>query len=150
MAMECDHVDILALSQALDTGIHIVSMEGDEQQLVHHIIPEGAEPSLHLLYQTSHYNILYLRPHLWPVIRQVPHQLRASVYLQSWKALHFILFNVYVVWKINENIEKVCFQISLECVNKSCIVKDFMNREVIKNNVSADYLLYFCHLSITR
>uniref|UniRef100_A0A3Q3WL49 ubiquitinyl hydrolase 1 n=1 Tax=Mola mola TaxID=94237 RepID=A0A3Q3WL49_MOLML len=62
MAMECDHVDILALSQALDICIHIVSMEGDEQQLAHHIIPEGAEPSLHLLYQMSHYNILYPRP----------------------------------------------------------------------------------------
>ncbi|KAF3844847.1 hypothetical protein F7725_008010 [Dissostichus mawsoni] len=61
MAMECDHVDILALSQALDICIHIVSMEGDEQQLAHHVIPEGAEPSLHLLYQTSHYNILYPR-----------------------------------------------------------------------------------------
>ncbi|GLD62401.1 ubiquitin thioesterase OTUB2 isoform X4 [Lates japonicus] len=62
MAMECDHVDILALSEALDICIHIVSMEGDEQQLAHHIIPEGAEPSLHLLYQTSHYNILYPQP----------------------------------------------------------------------------------------
>ncbi|XP_071398345.1 ubiquitin thioesterase OTUB2-like isoform X1 [Centroberyx affinis] len=62
MAMECDHVDILALSQALDVGIHIVSMEGDEQ-LAHHIIPEGAEPSLHLLYQTAHYDILYPHPH---------------------------------------------------------------------------------------
>ncbi|XP_029982163.1 ubiquitin thioesterase OTUB2 [Sphaeramia orbicularis] len=62
MAMECDHVDILALSQALDIGIHIVSTEGDEQQLAHHIIPEGAEPSVHLLYQTSHYNIVYPHP----------------------------------------------------------------------------------------
>lgn len=62
MAMECDHVDILALSQALNVGIHIVSMEGDEQKLVHHIIPEGAEPTVHLLYQTSHYNIIYPRP----------------------------------------------------------------------------------------
>ncbi|KAM7403028.1 hypothetical protein PAMA_003789 [Pampus argenteus] len=62
MAMECDHVDILALTQALDICIHIVSMDGDEQELVHHIIPEGSEPSLHLLYQTSHYNILYPRP----------------------------------------------------------------------------------------
>ncbi|XP_005801166.1 ubiquitin thioesterase OTUB2 [Xiphophorus maculatus] len=64
MAMECDHVDILALSQALDLGIHIVSMEGNGQQLVHHIIPEGVDPSVHLLYQTSHYNILYQRTHL--------------------------------------------------------------------------------------
>lgn len=62
MAMECDHVDILALSQALDICIHVVSMEGDEQQLAHHVIPEGDEPSLQLLYQTSHYNILYPRP----------------------------------------------------------------------------------------
>lgn len=61
MAMECDHVDILALSQALDICIHIVSMEGHEQHLAHHVIPEGAEPSVHLLYQTSHYNILYPR-----------------------------------------------------------------------------------------
>ncbi|XP_024123855.1 ubiquitin thioesterase OTUB2 [Oryzias melastigma] len=64
MAMECDHVDILALSQALDVGLHIVSLEGEHQQLVHFIIPEGAEPSLHLLYQSSHYNILYQRPEL--------------------------------------------------------------------------------------
>lgn len=64
MAMECDHVDILALTQALDICIHVVSMEGVEQELAHHIIPDGAkpEPSLHLLYQTSHYNILYPRP----------------------------------------------------------------------------------------
>lgn len=59
MAMECDHVGIQALSLALDVGIHIVSMQGDEQSLLHHIIPEGAEPSVHLLYQASHYNILY-------------------------------------------------------------------------------------------
>ncbi|MEQ2196897.1 hypothetical protein XENOCAPTIV_017266, partial [Xenoophorus captivus] len=64
MAMECDHVDILALSQALDVGIHIASMEGDEQQLVHHIIPEGADPSVRLLYQMSHYNILYRQTQL--------------------------------------------------------------------------------------
>ena len=76
MAMECDHVDILALSQALDICIHIVSMEGDEQQLAHHVIPEGAEPSLHLLYQTSHYNILYPRPRHWPEIHEDSAQLR--------------------------------------------------------------------------
>ncbi|XP_076014616.1 ubiquitin thioesterase OTUB2-like [Genypterus blacodes] len=60
MAMECDHVDILALTQALDVTIHIGSLEGED--LVHHIIPEGAEPSMHLLYQTSHYDILYPHP----------------------------------------------------------------------------------------
>ncbi|XP_028293102.1 ubiquitin thioesterase OTUB2-like [Gouania willdenowi] len=64
MAMECDHVDILALLQALNISIHIVSLEGDDEQLAHHVIPEGSEPCLHLLYQTSHYNILYPQPSL--------------------------------------------------------------------------------------
>ncbi|CAB1335239.1 unnamed protein product [Coregonus sp. 'balchen'] len=62
MAMECDHVDILALSEALGVSIHIASVEGgDGQRLAHHTIPEGTEPSLHLLYKTAHYDILY--PH---------------------------------------------------------------------------------------
>uniref|UniRef100_A0A8C8CPW0 OTU domain-containing protein n=1 Tax=Oncorhynchus tshawytscha TaxID=74940 RepID=A0A8C8CPW0_ONCTS len=49
MAMECDHIDILALSEAL------------MERLGHHTIPEGTQPSLHLLYKTAHYDILY--PH---------------------------------------------------------------------------------------
>uniref|UniRef100_A0A673WQP5 OTU deubiquitinase, ubiquitin aldehyde binding 2 n=1 Tax=Salmo trutta TaxID=8032 RepID=A0A673WQP5_SALTR len=48
IAMECDHVDILALSEALGG------------QRLAHTIPEGTQPSLHL-YKTAHYNILY--PH---------------------------------------------------------------------------------------
>uniref|UniRef100_A0A8C7DGP0 ubiquitinyl hydrolase 1 n=1 Tax=Oncorhynchus kisutch TaxID=8019 RepID=A0A8C7DGP0_ONCKI len=50
MAMECDHIDILALSEALGVSIHIASIEG-----------ETDSPSLHLLYKTAHYDILY--PH---------------------------------------------------------------------------------------
>ncbi|KAJ7990736.1 hypothetical protein DPEC_G00290010 [Dallia pectoralis] len=60
MSMECDHVDILALSEALGVSVHIASVEGGAgQHLAHHIIPEGAETSLHLLYKTAHYDILY-------------------------------------------------------------------------------------------
>ncbi|XP_061698895.1 ubiquitin thioesterase OTUB2-like isoform X2 [Syngnathoides biaculeatus] len=62
MGMECDHVDILALTQALDICIHIVSMDGEDEQLVHHIIPDGAEPSMHLLHHISHFSILGPRP----------------------------------------------------------------------------------------
>ncbi|KAL0963766.1 hypothetical protein UPYG_G00313240 [Umbra pygmaea] len=62
MAMECDHLDILALSEALGVSIHIVSVEGgDGERLAHHTIPEGVEPCLHLLYKTAHNDILY--PH---------------------------------------------------------------------------------------
>lgn len=62
MAMEGDHVEILALTQALDISIHIVSMDGEQEHLSHHVIPEGSDPSLHLLHQSSHYNILYPPP----------------------------------------------------------------------------------------
>lgn len=62
MAMEGDHVEILALSQALDISIHIVSMDGEQEHLANHVIPEGAEPSLHLLHRSSHYSILYPPP----------------------------------------------------------------------------------------
>lgn len=64
MAMECDHVEIIALSEALGLSFHIVSMEAGDGHLTHHTIPEGAIPSLHLLYKTAHYDILYPRAHL--------------------------------------------------------------------------------------
>ncbi|MBN3279473.1 OTUB2 thioesterase, partial [Polyodon spathula] len=57
MGLECDHVQILALSQALGINIQIECMEGAD--LNHHIIPDGSTPSLHLLYKTAHYDILY-------------------------------------------------------------------------------------------
>ncbi|XP_018582914.1 ubiquitin thioesterase OTUB2-like [Scleropages formosus] len=59
MAMECDHVEIVALSEALGVGIRIVSMEGCNGDLNHITIPTGTEPILHFLYKHSHYDILY-------------------------------------------------------------------------------------------
>ncbi|KAL4656389.1 ubiquitin thioesterase OTUB2 [Arapaima gigas] len=59
MAMECDHVEIVALSEALGVGIRIVSMEGCNGELNHITIPAGREPLLHFLYKNSHYDILY-------------------------------------------------------------------------------------------
>ncbi|XP_051941257.1 ubiquitin thioesterase OTUB2-like [Hippocampus zosterae] len=67
MGMECDHVDILALTQALDICIHIVSMGGEDEQLVHHVIPDGAEPAMHLLHHVSHFSILGPQPPLLTV-----------------------------------------------------------------------------------
>lgn len=62
MAKQADHVEILALTRALDMSIHIVAMDGQQEHLAHHVIPEGGEPSLHLLHRLLHYNILYPRP----------------------------------------------------------------------------------------
>nr|XP_061798780.1 ubiquitin thioesterase OTUB2-like [Nerophis lumbriciformis] len=62
MGMQCDHVAILALTQALDICIHVVSVDGEDEQLVHHVIPCGSEPSMHLLHHISHFSILGPRP----------------------------------------------------------------------------------------
>ncbi|KAL7873009.1 hypothetical protein AOLI_G00120800 [Acnodon oligacanthus] len=59
MAMECDHVEILALSATLDISLCIISMDSSNSHPVYHTIPEGSQPSLYLLYKTSHYDILY-------------------------------------------------------------------------------------------
>ncbi|XP_053366079.1 ubiquitin thioesterase OTUB2-like [Clarias gariepinus] len=59
MAMECGHVEILALSEELDISLCIISMDGGDDQLIYHTIPEGSQPSLYFLYKTSHFDILY-------------------------------------------------------------------------------------------
>ncbi|XP_053488451.1 protein Hook homolog 1 isoform X3 [Ictalurus furcatus] len=65
MAMECDHVEILALSEELDISLCIISMDGSDGHLTYHTIPEGSQPSLYLLYKTSHYDILYKHRGHW-------------------------------------------------------------------------------------
>ncbi|KAK3537209.1 hypothetical protein QTP70_002611 [Hemibagrus guttatus] len=65
MAMECDHVEILALAEELDVSLCIISVEGSDGHLTYHIIPEGSQPSLYLLYKTSHYDILYKQREHW-------------------------------------------------------------------------------------
>ncbi|KAK1793251.1 hypothetical protein P4O66_011650 [Electrophorus voltai] len=59
MGMESDHVEILALSQALDVSLCIISVEGSDGHLVYHNITGGSSSSLYLLYKTFHYDILY-------------------------------------------------------------------------------------------
>ncbi|KAI5102537.1 coiled-coil domain-containing protein 42-like [Silurus meridionalis] len=65
MSMECDHVEILALSEELDVSLCIISMEGSDGHLTYHTIPEGSQPFLYLLYKTSHYDILYKHREHW-------------------------------------------------------------------------------------
>ncbi|XP_055449197.1 ubiquitin thioesterase OTUB2 isoform X2 [Psammomys obesus] len=59
MAMECDHVQITALSQALNIALQVEYVDEMDTALNHHVFPEAAIPSVYLLYKTSHYNILY-------------------------------------------------------------------------------------------
>uniref|UniRef100_A0A8C9Q173 ubiquitinyl hydrolase 1 n=1 Tax=Spermophilus dauricus TaxID=99837 RepID=A0A8C9Q173_SPEDA len=59
MAMECDHIQITALSQALNIALQVEYVDEMDTALNHHVFPEAAVPSVYLLYKTSHYNILY-------------------------------------------------------------------------------------------
>ncbi|XP_066132053.1 ubiquitin thioesterase OTUB2 isoform X1 [Saccopteryx bilineata] len=59
MATECDHIQITALSQALNIALQVEYVDEMDTALNHHVFPEGAAPSVYLLYKTSHYNILY-------------------------------------------------------------------------------------------
>nr|KAF6388193.1 OTU deubiquitinase, ubiquitin aldehyde binding 2 [Myotis myotis] len=59
MAMECDHIQITALSQALSIALQVEYVDEMDTALNHHVFPEAAIPSVYLLYKTSHYNILY-------------------------------------------------------------------------------------------
>lgn len=59
MATECDHIQITALSQALNIALQVEYVDEMDTALNHHVFPECAVPSVYLLYKTSHYNILY-------------------------------------------------------------------------------------------
>ncbi|XP_045057506.2 ubiquitin thioesterase OTUB2 isoform X1 [Desmodus rotundus] len=59
MATECDHIQITALSQALNIALQVEYVDETDTALNHHVFPEAATPSVYLLYKTSHYNILY-------------------------------------------------------------------------------------------
>ncbi|XP_044518067.1 ubiquitin thioesterase OTUB2 [Gracilinanus agilis] len=59
MATECDHVQITALSQALNIPLQVEYVDEMDTALNHHVFSEAACPSVYLLYKTSHYNILY-------------------------------------------------------------------------------------------
>lgn len=59
MAMECNHVEILALAEELDVSLCIIAIECSDGPLTQHTIPEGSQPSLYFLYNNFHYDILY-------------------------------------------------------------------------------------------
>ncbi|KAM8920841.1 ubiquitin thioesterase OTUB2 [Pelodytes ibericus] len=59
MATECDHVQITALTQALEIPLQVEYMDDMDSAINHHIFPEGASPSIFMLYRHNHYSILY-------------------------------------------------------------------------------------------
>ncbi|XP_075470574.1 ubiquitin thioesterase OTUB2 isoform X2 [Ascaphus truei] len=59
MAMECDHIQIIALAQALHIPLQVEYVDEMDTAINQHVFPEGASPSIYMLYKRAHYNILY-------------------------------------------------------------------------------------------
>lgn len=61
MYKESDHIHIMAACAAMNTGVRVVYMDrGTSKINIEHDLPEGTQPSVHLLYRPGHYDILYL------------------------------------------------------------------------------------------
>lgn len=62
MGVDADQLQITALTDALQIGVRIEYLDGSGDTLSHIDFPEGAEPSLFLLYRPGHFDILEPRP----------------------------------------------------------------------------------------
>lgn len=61
MYKESDHIHIMAACSALNTGVRVIYMDrGGQNNVTEHDLPEGTQPSVHLLYRPGHYDILYV------------------------------------------------------------------------------------------
>jgi len=64
MAIESDHIHIIALTSAISTTVQVEYMDrgGDEGKVNYHRFPDdGSTPTIYLLYRPGHYDILYPR-----------------------------------------------------------------------------------------
>jgi len=64
MAIESDHIHIIALTSAINTTVQVEYMDrgGDESKVNSHRFPDdGSTPTIYLLYRPGHYDILYPR-----------------------------------------------------------------------------------------
>ncbi|KAJ1105220.1 hypothetical protein NDU88_002628 [Pleurodeles waltl] len=59
MAMECDHPQIVALTQALPIPLQVEYVDDADTAVNHHRFPEDASPQVYMLFRRQHYNILY-------------------------------------------------------------------------------------------
>lgn len=59
MAMECDHPQIVALTQALSIPLQVEYVDDADTAVNHHKFPEEVNPQVYMLFRRQHYNILY-------------------------------------------------------------------------------------------
>ncbi|CAI9598609.1 unnamed protein product, partial [Staurois parvus] len=59
MGTVCDHIHIIALTQALTIPLQVEYVDSSDPAINQHIFPEGATPSIYMLYTQDHYTVLY-------------------------------------------------------------------------------------------
>ncbi|KAG9481833.1 ubiquitin thioesterase OTUB2 [Eleutherodactylus coqui] len=59
MTSVCDHIQIAALTQALDIPLKLEYVDSMDRAINEHIFPEGSSPYVYMLYKQNHYTLLY-------------------------------------------------------------------------------------------
>ncbi|XP_073466340.1 ubiquitin thioesterase OTUB2 [Aquarana catesbeiana] len=59
MGTVCDHIHIIALTQALTIPLQVEYVDSADPTINQHVFPEGATPDIFMLYTQDHYTVLY-------------------------------------------------------------------------------------------
>ncbi|XP_018414898.1 PREDICTED: ubiquitin thioesterase OTUB2 [Nanorana parkeri] len=59
MTAVCDHIHISALTQALAIPLQVEYVDSMDSAINQHTFPDGARPSIYMLYKQDHYTVLY-------------------------------------------------------------------------------------------
>lgn len=61
MTSVCDHLQISAVTQALDIPLLVEYVDSEAGTVTQHVFPEGSSPRVYMLYRQNHYTLLYKR-----------------------------------------------------------------------------------------
>ncbi|XP_073434201.1 ubiquitin thioesterase OTUB2 isoform X2 [Dendrobates tinctorius] len=68
MMAVCDHIQIMAVTQALDISLQVEYVDSRDVAITQHIFPEGSCPCVYMLYNEDHYTLLYKEGAITPVV----------------------------------------------------------------------------------
>ncbi|XP_073494412.1 ubiquitin thioesterase OTUB2 [Phyllobates terribilis] len=67
MMAVCDHMQIMAVTQALDIPLQVEYVDSRDMAITQHVFPEGSCPCVYMLYSEDHYTLLYKEGAVPPV-----------------------------------------------------------------------------------
>ncbi|XP_069593338.1 ubiquitin thioesterase OTUB2 isoform X1 [Ranitomeya imitator] len=71
MMAVCDHIQITAVTQALDIPLQVEYVDSKDTAITQHVFPEGSCPCIYMLYNEDHYTLLYKEGAVPPVVAAV-------------------------------------------------------------------------------